>query len=109
MGVLKPNLGSAGYCSAGQLSPLLKDPYYKTIGIGTRIFLGGGIGYVAWPGTQFNRMCRDLKMVLPGRGRNFMRYRRPETDDLPLSGGDQYAGLRLYLDSGHWSAHTHTR
>ena len=54
MGVLKPNIGSAGYCSAGQLSPLLKDPYYKTIGIGTRIFLGGGIGYVAWPGTQFS-------------------------------------------------------
>ncbi len=54
MGVLKPNLGSAGYSSAGQLSPLLKDPYYKTIGIGTRIFLGGGVGYVAWPGTQFN-------------------------------------------------------
>ncbi len=54
MGVLKPNLGNAGYSSAGQLSPLMKDPYYKTIGIGTRIFLGGGIGYVAWPGTQFN-------------------------------------------------------
>jgi len=52
MGVLKPNLGSANFCSAGQLSPLLNDPYYKTIGIGTRIFLGGGIGYVAWPGTQ---------------------------------------------------------
>jgi uncharacterized protein (DUF39 family) len=54
MGILKPNMGSAGYSSAGQLSPLMKDPYYKTIGIGTRIFLGGGIGYVAWPGTQFN-------------------------------------------------------
>jgi L-aspartate semialdehyde sulfurtransferase len=54
MGVLKPHMGSAGYSSAGQLSPLMKDPYYKTIGIGTRIFLGGGIGYVAWPGTQFN-------------------------------------------------------
>jgi L-aspartate semialdehyde sulfurtransferase len=54
MGVLKPRLGSAGYSCAGQLSPLMKDPYYKTIGIGTRIFLGGGIGYVAWPGTQFN-------------------------------------------------------
>ena len=54
MGVLKPRLGSAGYSSAGQLSPLMKDPYYKTIGIGTRIFLGGGIGYVTWPGTQFN-------------------------------------------------------
>ena len=54
MGVLKPNLGNANYCSAGQLSPLLKDPYYKTIGVGTRIFLGGGIGYVAWHGTQHN-------------------------------------------------------
>jgi uncharacterized protein (DUF39 family) len=54
MGVLKPNLGSANYCSAGQLSPLLNDPLYKTIGIGTRIFLGGGVGYVAWQGTQHN-------------------------------------------------------
>lgn len=54
MGVLKPRLGSAGYSSAGQLSPLMNDPCYKTIGIGTRIFLGGGVGYVSWPGTQFN-------------------------------------------------------
>ena len=54
MGVLKPKLGNANFCSAGQLAPLLNDPYYKTIGIGTRIFLGGGIGYVAWPGTQHN-------------------------------------------------------
>ncbi|WP_425387437.1 homocysteine biosynthesis protein [Desulfovirgula thermocuniculi] len=52
MGVLKPNLGNANYSTSGQLSPLLKDPYFKTIGIGTRIFLGGGIGYVAWHGTQ---------------------------------------------------------
>ncbi len=52
MGILKPNLGNANYCSAGQLSPLLNDPCYKTIGIGTRIFVGGGIGYVAWQGTQ---------------------------------------------------------
>jgi uncharacterized protein (DUF39 family) len=54
MGELKSKLGNANYCSAGQLSPLLKDPYYKTIGIGTKIFLGGGIGYVAWQGTQHN-------------------------------------------------------
>jgi len=54
MGMLKPNLGNAYYCSAGQLSPLLNDPYYKTIGIGTRIFLGGGVGYVIWNGTQHN-------------------------------------------------------
>jgi len=54
MGVLKPNMNSANYCSAGQLSPLLKDPLYRTIGIGTRIFLGGGTGYIAWHGTQHN-------------------------------------------------------
>lgn len=54
MGRLQPRLGNANYCSAGQLSPLLNDPYYKTIGIGTRIFLGGGIGYVVWNGTQHN-------------------------------------------------------
>ena len=54
MGVLKPNLGNANYCTSGQLSPLLSDPYYKVIGIGTKVFLGGGIGYVAWHGTQHN-------------------------------------------------------
>ncbi len=54
MGVLRPHLGNANYCSAGQLSPLLNDPLYKTIGIGTKIFLGGGIGHVAWQGTQHN-------------------------------------------------------
>ncbi|NQT22758.1 MAG: hypothetical protein HQ579_04875, partial [Candidatus Omnitrophica bacterium] len=54
MGTLKPKFGNANYCSAGQLSPLLNDPYYKTIGIGSRIFLGGGIGYVVWQGTQHN-------------------------------------------------------
>jgi uncharacterized protein (DUF39 family) len=54
MGVLKPNLGNANYSTSGQLSPLLNDPLYKTIGIGTKIFLGGGIGYVSWHGTQHN-------------------------------------------------------
>lgn len=52
MGLLKPKLGNANFCSAGKLSPLFKDPYYRTIGIGTRIFLGGGFGYVIWQGTQ---------------------------------------------------------
>jgi len=54
MGVLRANLGNINYSTSGQLSPLLNDPYYKTIGIGTRIFLGGGIGFVAWQGTQHN-------------------------------------------------------
>jgi L-aspartate semialdehyde sulfurtransferase len=54
MGVLKKDLGCANFCSAGQLSPLLNDPYYRTIGIGTRIFIGGAQGYVFWEGTQHN-------------------------------------------------------
>lgn len=58
MGVLKPNLGNAHYSTSGQLSPLLKDPFFRTIGIGTRIFLGGGVGYVAWNGTQHAPVMR---------------------------------------------------
>lgn len=68
MGVLKPNLGNANYCSAGQLSPLLNDPYYKTIGVGTKIFLGGGIGYVAWHGTQHNPCALRGDNGVPRRG-----------------------------------------
>lgn len=65
MGVLKPNLGNANYCSAGQLSPLLNDPLYKTIGIGTKIFLGGGIGYVSWQGTQHNPTAKRKDNSVP--------------------------------------------
>ena len=68
MGVLKPNLGNADYSSAGQLSPLLNDPHYKTIGIGTRIFLGGGIGYVAWQGTQHNPAVPRTEGGVPKTG-----------------------------------------
>lgn len=68
MGVLKPRLGSAGYSSAGQLSPLMKDPYYKTIGLGTRIFLGGGTGYVSWHGTQHNPGVPRLDNGTPRSG-----------------------------------------
>jgi uncharacterized protein (DUF39 family) len=52
LGVLRPRMANANFCSAGQLSPLLNDPHYRTIGIGTRIFLGGGVGYVSFAGTQ---------------------------------------------------------
>ncbi|MBM4448894.1 MAG: hypothetical protein FJ015_06645 [Chloroflexi bacterium] len=67
MGVLKPRLGNVNYCSAGQLSPLLNDPLYRTIGIGTRIFLGGGIGYVAWQGTQHNPNVPRTETGVPKR------------------------------------------
>ncbi|NLP36106.1 MAG: hypothetical protein GX357_00435 [Firmicutes bacterium] len=68
MGILKPNLGNANYCSAGQLSPLLNDPLYRTIGVGTKIFLGGGIGYVAWQGTQHNPNVARTENGVPRGG-----------------------------------------
>lgn len=65
MGMLKPKVGNANYCSAGQLSPLLNDPNYRTIGIGTRIFLGGGEGYVVWQGTQHNPLTPRKENGVP--------------------------------------------
>jgi uncharacterized protein (DUF39 family) len=67
MGILKPRLGNANYSTAGQISPLFNDPYYMTIGIGTRILLGGGIGYVVWNGTQHNPNVPRTEKGLPRR------------------------------------------
>ncbi len=52
LGVLRPMMANANYSTSGQLSPLINDPYFMTIGAGTRIFLGGAQGYIAWQGTQ---------------------------------------------------------
>lgn len=68
MGMLKPNLGNANYCSAGQLSPLMNDPLYRSIGIGTRVFLCGTQGYVAWNGTQHNPDIPRLENKTPRAG-----------------------------------------
>ena len=63
MGKLLPRMKNATYSSAGQLSPLLNDPHLDTIGMGTRIFLGGGVGYVSWQGTQFNTQAPEINGV----------------------------------------------
>jgi len=65
MGALKPGAANANYCSAGQLSPLFNDPYYQTIGLGTRIFLGGGEGYVTWYGTQHKPAVKRTPKGVP--------------------------------------------
>jgi len=54
MGKLLPNYANANYSTTGELNPLINDPYYQTIGIGTRIFLAGAQGYITWEGTQFD-------------------------------------------------------
>ncbi|HNX47792.1 MAG TPA: homocysteine biosynthesis protein [Methanomassiliicoccales archaeon] len=83
MGKLLSNYGNITYSSAGQLSPLLNDPSLRTIGIGTRIFLGGGVGYVAWEGTQFKTNVETQFGAPMGGARNLatigdMRGMSPE-------------------------------
>lgn len=70
MGILRPECMNANFSTSGQLSPLLNDPLYKTIGIGTRIFLGGGIGYVIGAGTQHSPGVprSDNGVVMGGAG-----------------------------------------
>jgi len=65
MGKLLPHFGNANFATSGQLSPLLNDPYYRTIGIGTRIFLAGGEGYISWYGTQHNPTVERMSNGTP--------------------------------------------
>lgn len=65
LGVLQPGLGNAVYSNPGALSPLLNDPDLTGVGIGTKIFLGGGVGYVAWEGTQHFPLQKRLPNRTP--------------------------------------------
>ncbi len=65
LGPLQPRLSNAVYSNPGALSPLLNDPDLNLIGIGTQIFLGGGIGYIAWEGTQHFPLQKRLPNRTP--------------------------------------------
>ncbi|MFQ3619339.1 MAG: homocysteine biosynthesis protein [Spirochaetales bacterium] len=68
LGLLKPELKNANYSSAGQLSPLLNDPLYETIGIGTAVWLAGARGHVYAEGTQFASLCERGENDVPMEG-----------------------------------------
>ncbi len=65
LGVLQPRLANAVYSNPGAISPLFNDPNLDLIGIGTKIFLGGTIGYVAWEGTQHFPLQKRLPNDTP--------------------------------------------
>ncbi|MBD1842225.1 homocysteine biosynthesis protein [Cyanobacteria bacterium FACHB-63] len=65
LGALQPRLGNAVFSNPGAISPLLNDPDLQLIGIGSRIFLGGGVGYVAWEGTQHFPLQKRLPNRTP--------------------------------------------
>jgi uncharacterized protein (DUF39 family) len=68
MGTLEPKRKNATYCSAGQLSPLLNDPYYETIGVGTKVWLAGAQGHVYAEGTQHAGACERTPDGVPSEG-----------------------------------------
>ena len=65
LGPLQPRLSNAVYSNPGAISPLLNDPDLKIVGIGSQIFLGGGLGYIAWEGTQHFPLQKRLPNRTP--------------------------------------------
>ncbi len=106
MGVLRPDLGNANYSSAGQLSPLLNDPLLRTIGIGTRIFLGGGDrlrGLVRHPAPH-RRASRRGRGTDPSR-RYPVGNRRSQGDGSALPHRLLHAGIRRQPGGGDRRSH----
>ncbi|MCL2791469.1 MAG: homocysteine biosynthesis protein [Spirochaetaceae bacterium] len=68
LGILKPKMQNLTFCSAGQLSPLLNDPFYETIGIGTSVWLAGSRGLVYAEGTQHSPTCQRGENGVPIEG-----------------------------------------
>jgi len=68
MGTLEPRRKNVNYCSAGQLSPLLNDPCYDVIGVGTRVWLAGAQGHVYAEGTQHAGGCDRTEAGVPKGG-----------------------------------------
>ncbi|MFP4266573.1 MAG: homocysteine biosynthesis protein [Spirochaetaceae bacterium] len=68
LGKLKPHMQNLTYSSAGQLSPLLNDPYYRTIGVGTSVWLAGARGIVYSEGTQHTSAVQRTENGVPSEG-----------------------------------------
>ncbi len=65
LGPLQPRLGNAVYANPGAIAPLWNDPELRVLGIGSRVWLGGGIGYIAWEGTQHFPLQKRLANGTP--------------------------------------------
>lgn len=84
MGKLLPEMKNVTFSGSGELSPLMNDPDFETIGVGTRIFLCGSEGYIIGSGTQHSpetgfatlMVKGDLKKMSPEfmRGVTFNGY-----------------------------------
>ncbi len=69
MNKLLPRLRNATYSGAGELNPLMNDPDYETMGMGTRIFLGGAQGYIIGEGTQHSPKNQNGTLMVKGNAK----------------------------------------
>lgn len=103
MGLLLPRFGNVTFSTSGQLSPLLCDPEYRTIGIGTRLFLGGTEGYVAWHGTQHNPSQKRLENGTPvgpaGTLSLIGDFKKMSSDYIKAAVYEKY-GVSLFVGAG---------
>ena len=91
MGRLDPRCANANYSSAGQLSPLLNDPFCETIGVGTRVWLAGAQGHVYAPGTQHVTDCERNEHGVPLGGAGTLAL----TGDMKQMRGEFVRGVSL--------------
>jgi len=75
MGMLRPRLANANYATAGQLSPLFNDPYYRTIGLARRSFSAVGRGLSPGRVPSIIPTCREGRTA----------FRKAEPVPLPSS------------------------
>lgn len=103
MGSLLPRFGNVNYSTSGELSPLLNDPFLRTIGIGTRVFLGGAQGFVSWRGTQFNTEKPRSERGIPESNAATLMLtadvKEMSTDFLRAAYFEKY-GVTIYLGVG---------
>jgi L-aspartate semialdehyde sulfurtransferase len=93
MGKLLPRFRNATYSGAGSLNPLMNDPDYESIGVGTHIFLGGGQGYVIGEGTQHDPTNRFGTMMVRGDAKQM-------SPEFIRGGAFTKYGTSLYLGIG---------
>jgi CBS domain-containing protein len=93
MGKLLPRLRNATFSGAGELNPLMNDPDYETIGIGTRIFLGGAQGYIIGEGTQHDPKNLSGTLMVRGNCKNM-------SPDFLQGAAFAHYGTTLYVGLG---------
>ncbi len=91
LGKLKPKMENLTYSSAGQLSPLLNDPFYRTIGIGTSVWLAGARGIVYGEGTQHTSAVQRSENGVPSEGAGTLAL----SGDMKEMNPDYVKGLSL--------------